>query len=84
MTQHKIERKKLTVEIYGIEYNLAKPKFKDIVEMQDKLETLTAAEKFLFIKKNLIESGIPEEVIDDMDGDNMIELLDIINGSKKN
>lgn len=84
MTKHKIERKKLAVEIYGVEYNLSKPKFKDIVEMQDKLETLSSAEKFNFIKKNLIESGIPEEVIDDMDGDNMIELLDIINGSKKN
>ena len=36
------------------------------------------------IKNYLIESGLTAEIIDDLDGDSMIELLEIINGTKKN
>ena len=84
MADFKIERKKLSIDIYGTVYQIAKPKFKQIIEMQEKLDTLNTSEKFQYIKGNLVTSGIPAEIVDDLDGDSMIELLEIINGTKKN
>lgn len=82
--QFKIERRKLKIEIYGKVYDITKPKFKQMTELQDKLESLSAKEKFDAIKENLVASGLPEEVMNDMDADSVIELLEIVNGTKKN
>lgn len=84
MAEYKIERKKLSVEIYGTEYAISKPKFKQVIDMQEKLQALPAEEKFKYISKFLADTGIPEDVLGDMDADSVIELLEVINGSKKN
>ena len=84
MSQFKIENKKLSIEIFGTTYQVRKPKFKEIIEMEEKLEKMTSKEKFLFINESLISFGVPQEVIDELDGSSVIELLEIINGSKKN
>lgn len=84
MAQFKIERKKLTIDIYGVVYEISKPKFKEILETQEKTNGLDTFEKLIFIKQNLIKSGLPEEIVDDLDGDSVMELLEIISGTKKN
>ena len=84
MSSFKIERKKISVEIYGNKYELSKPKFTQVVETQDQLESMSAKEKFIKIKSNLIEAGLPESVIDDMDTDDLLALLEHLNGVKKN
>jgi len=84
MAEYKIERKKLNIEIYGVKYELTKPKFNQIIEYQEKLQSLNNLEKFQAVKQNLMDCGLPEEVINDLDHDSMIELIEIINGSKKN
>lgn len=84
MSTFKIERKKLTIDIYGTVYEISKPKFKQILETQEKVEGLNPTEKFKYIRQSLIDCGIPEAVIDDLDGESMVELIEIVNGSKKN
>lgn len=81
---HKIENKKLSIDIFGKVYEVSKPKFKQIIEMEEKLEALGNKEKMLFIKEKLIEYGLPSEVLDELDGDAFVELLSVINGTKKN
>jgi len=84
MAEFKIENKKLSIEINGEKYAVNKPKFKQMIEMQEKIESLSSLEKFKYTKQVIIEAGIPELVIDDLDADSVIELLSIINGTKKN
>lgn len=81
---HKIENKKLSIEIFGKTYEVSKPKFKQIVEMEEKLESLANKEKMLYIQEKLIEYGLPKEVLDELDGDAFVELISVINGTKKN
>ncbi len=81
---HKIENKKLSIDIFGKVYEVSKPKFKQIIEMEEKLEALGNKEKMLFIKEKLIDYGLPSEVLDELDGDSFVELLSVINGTKKN
>jgi hypothetical protein len=81
---HKIENKKLSIEIFGTTYEVSKPKFKQIVEMEEKLESLQSKEKMLYIQSKLIEYGLPKEVLDELDGDAFVELISVINGTKKN
>ena len=84
MAEFKIENKKLSIEIFGVVYQVRKPKFKEIIEMEDSINALSSKEKFVFIKKNLVSYGVPEEVVDELDGTSISELLEYINGSKKN
>lgn len=84
MADFKIENKTLNIEIFGTVYKVRKPKFKEIVEIEEKMESLTAKEKFFFVRENLIKYGIPAEVVDEMDSSSVLELLEIINGTKKN
>lgn len=84
MAQFKIENKRLSIDIFGTVYEVRKPKFKEILEMEEKLEALPAKGKFLYIQEVLIEFGIPKEVIEELDGSSIVELLEIINGTKKN
>lgn len=81
---HKIENKKLKIQIFEQIYEINKPKFKDIMAMEDSMESMKPMEKLRFIKGNLINYGIPESVLDELDGDSFVELLEVINGSKKN
>lgn len=84
MAQYKIENKTLSIEILGTVYNIKKPKFKDIIEMEEKIEGLNSKEKLKYVHSKLISYGIPEEVLNDLDGDSYIELMEIVNGTKKN
>jgi len=84
MAQYKIENKKLSIEINGKTYDVKKPKFKQIIEMEEKIEVMNTKEKLLFIHDRLVSYGIPPEVLDDLDGDCYLELLEIVHGSKKN
>lgn len=84
MSQHKIENKKLKIDILGTVYDIRKPKFKEIVEMQEKIELLTAKDKLIFIGESLVNYGIPRDVVDELDGASVLELLEILNGTKKN
>jgi len=81
---HKIENKKLSIEIFGKVYEVSKPKFKQILEMEETLEKLGNKEKMLFIRDKLIDYGVPSEVLDELDGDALTELISVINGTKKN
>ena len=84
MAQFKIENKRLSIEIFGKVYEVRKPKFKEVLEMEEKLETLDAKGKLLYIVESLELYGIPKEVSDELDSGSIIDLLEIINGSKKN
>lgn len=84
MAQYKIENKKLSIEILGVVYSISKPKFKQIVEMEDALENMTAKEKLNYIHERLVSYGIPSEVLDNLDGDSYLELIEIVHASKKN
>ena len=81
---HKIENKKLKIDIFGVVYDISKPKFKDIMEIEEAIETMKPMEKLKFVKTKLMQYGIPEQTLDDLDGDAFIELIEVINGSKKN
>lgn len=84
MAQFKIENKRLSIEIFGKVYEVRKPKFKEILEMEEKLEALPAKGKFLYIQEALVQFGLPMEVIEELDGSSIVELLEIVNGTKKN
>lgn len=84
MAQFKIENKRLSIEIFGKVYEVRKPKFKEVLEMEEKLEALNSKGKFLFIMESLESYGIPKEVLDELDSGSVIELLEIVNGTKKN
>lgn len=81
---HKIENKKLKIQIFDVVYDISKPKFKDIMEIEDAIESMKPMDKLKFIKAKLSQYGIPEPVLDELDGDAFVELLEVINGSKKN
>ena len=84
MAQFKIENKRLSIEILGKVYEVRKPKFKEVIEMEDKLEGLNAKAKFLYIMESLQKYGIPQEVLDELDSGAVIEILEIVSGTKKN
>ena len=54
------------------------------MEIEEKLADMPAKEKFKFLYDSLVGYGIPSEVIDELDGTSVVELLEIINGTKKN
>lgn len=84
MTQFKIENKRLSIEIFGKVYEVRKPKFREVLEMEEKLESLDAKGKLLYIVESLELYGIPKEVIEELDSGSIVDLLEIVNGSKKN
>jgi hypothetical protein len=84
MAQFKIENKKLSIDIFGVVYQVRKPKFKEVLEMEEKMEALNSKGKFLFIMESLTEYGIPKEILEELDSSAVIEILEIVNGSKKN
>ena len=75
MAQFKIENKKLSIEIFGVVYEIRKPKFKDIIDIEEKTDALTPKEKVHFIHEKLVSYGIPDEVLNELDSDAYIELL---------
>lgn len=84
MAQYKIENKKLSIEIFGVVYEVRKPKYKEIIEMQDKIDALSSKEKMIFVAECLKNYGLPQEIIDELDGSSVVEILEIVNGTKKN
>lgn len=84
MAQFKIENKRLSIEIFGKVYEVRKPKFKEALEMQEKLDSLDAKGKLLFVMESLESYGIPKDVLDELDSGSIIDLLEIVNGTKKN
>lgn len=80
----KIENKKLNIQIFDKVYAISKPKFKEVIQMKEMLESMNEKEKFNFIEQKLISYGIPQDVLDELDGDAYVELLEVVNGSKKN
>lgn len=84
MSQFKIENKKLSIEIFGVVYQVRKPKFKEVIEMEEKMEALSAKGKFMFIMECLENYGIPKQVLEELDSSAVIEILEIVNGTKKN
>ncbi len=84
MAEFKIERKPITIDIYGTDYKCTKPTFKQVVDMQDKIEELDGKAKLNYIKDVIVSVGIPGEVVDDMQSESVLELLEIITGAKKN
>ena len=84
MADYKIVNKTLSIEILGVVYNIKKPKFKEIIELEEKISSLSAKEKIMFVHEKLISYGIPNEVLNELDGDSYIELMEIVNGTKKN
>lgn len=81
---HIIQNKKLNIQIFDQVYAIAKPKFKDIMEMEEAVESMKPREKLNYVRGKLISYGIPEAVLDELDGDAFVELMEVINGSKKN
>lgn len=84
MSHFKIENKKIKVEILGTLYELRKPKFKEVIDIEEKMASMNTKEKMLFIEGNLIKYGVPQEVINELDSSSVLELLEIVNGTKKN
>ena len=84
MSVYKIENKKLSIDINGQIYAVKKPKYKDLVDIEEKMASMSPKEKVLFVHSRLIEYGIPEEVLNDLDSDAYVELIEVINGTKKN
>ncbi len=84
MSQFKIENKKINVEINGVTYSVRKPTFKEALEMDESTAGLSTKEKMLKIADNLASYGVPLDVIHSLDMGSVTELLEIINGSKKN
>lgn len=81
---HIIQNKKLNIQIFDQTYAINKPKFKDIMEMEEAIEAMKPREKLAYIKVKLVSYGIPEAVLDELDGDAFVELMEVVNGSKKN
>lgn len=84
MSQYKIENKKLSIEIFGVVYEVRKPNYKELREMQEKLSSLTDKERTDSMVNQLTSCGIPLEIIDQLDPDSLVELISIVNGTKKN
>jgi len=84
MAQFKIENKKLTIEILGVMCEVRKPKFKEIIELEESMAGASTKEKFVQIEKSLVNYGVPPELVSELDSEAMLELLEIINGAKKN
>jgi len=84
MAQFKIENKKLSIEIFGVVYQVRKPNYKELREMQESLNTLSDKERTDAMVSQLVSCGIPSEIIDQLDPDSLVELISIVNGTKKN
>lgn len=84
MSHFKIENKTIAIEIFGKVYQVRKPKFKEVLEMEESMEKLDTKGKFIHIMKALVNYGIPEDVLQELDSSAVIEILEIVNGSKKN
>jgi hypothetical protein len=84
MADFKIENKKLSIEVNGVLFDARKPKFKEVIEMQEKMASLSENEKLMFIVEILEKCGISKAATDELDGDSLLQLLEILNGSKKN
>jgi hypothetical protein len=84
MSHFKIENKTIAIEIFGKVYQVRKPKFKEVLEMEESMEKLDTKGKFINIMESLEKYGIPKEVLEDLDSSSVIEILEIVNGTKKN
>ena len=84
MADYKIENKKLSIEIFGKVYPVNKPKYREVLAFEDAIKDLSTKEKQAFIEQKLIKSGIPADVLDELDADAFLELIEVIHGTKKN
>jgi len=84
MANFKIENKKLKVEIFDVVHEVRKPNYKELREMQERIQGLSDKERTAYMVSQIVACGIPEDVIDQLDSDSLIDLISIVNGTKKN
>lgn len=74
----------LPVKIFGIEYKLAKPTRKQMVEMQTVLGTENGKTKSLEVLGDfLVSSGLPVDVVDELQIQHITLLIEAMTGAKK-
>jgi hypothetical protein len=79
------EAVKLSVKIYGKEYQLVKPRVKDYEGLQEKLdEAKTDLEKFRVTKSFVVGLGLPVDVADSLQIEHFTALVTELSGTKKN
>lgn len=77
------QKTKLTVKIYDQSYEMNKPTFSQVANMQLKIEE-EGEKKALFIMRDFIHAlGLPLEVIDELEVDQVISLIQYVSGDKK-
>ena len=71
------------VKIYGTEYAVKRPTYGAIVAVQESIEGSTPKGQADAIKKVLVDSGLPSQLIDEMLASDIIELFHYLSGDKK-
>jgi hypothetical protein len=77
------ERSKITVKIYGSEYEMRMPTLNELSGMQEKLRGDEARSLKIFAE--FLESqGLPKKVVDDLQVEHATLIVEHLCGSKKN
>lgn len=75
-----VKKSEIKVKIYEKEYNLTKPKVRQVREMQEKLK---ADDKVQAMVDFMALLGLPKEVSEEMEIEHLTMLLDYLSDSKK-
>lgn len=77
------EKTKLKLSIYGVEYEISKPTYGQTAELQDKLKNEGEKSSMLIMKQFVVDLGLPEKSVDDLELDHFLALVEHISGTKK-
>jgi hypothetical protein len=88
MSESKLSLKptaRLVIEIDGIEYPVSRPKMGAIRKLEDEIKAASDAGKSVVavVHSHLVACGLPAEVIDALDADQLDEVSAFLNRPKK-
>jgi len=85
MESLKIERTKISLEIYGEKINVRRPNVEEVEAMEEKLGNKKDKDSNLKKIRELMASlGLPQKVIKGLETEHLFKVLEFLIGAKKN
>lgn len=77
------EKQPVRVKIYGKEFSLKKPTLSQVETLQSKVSASDDKSSLSFTKEFLMDSGLPSDLISELEVEHVISLVELLSGSKK-
>jgi hypothetical protein len=81
----KLERTKISLEIYGEKYPVRRPSVKEVEALERDIKKKSKSDgELILMKKFLVNVGLPMRVLDDLEANHLLQVAEFLTGVKKN